>query len=264
MAPTDAAPPAAAVPPDAVPPEEVAALIAGGGGGVGVAVAGRLEKLGYRIVLLVRDAGKARAAAAGLETEPAIYACDVTDRAAVEAAVGAAAQEVGLPLVLVNAAGIAESSRLLPPDDDLWARTMAVNTTGPWITSTACLPWMKDAGQGFICNVASTAALEGYRYTAAYVASKHAVLGLTRAMAADLEDSAVRVTAVCPGFLDTPMTARTVANMTAKTGMAEDAARDALGSMNRSGRLIDPDEVAAAIVGLLHGEHDGTEPLRLD
>ncbi len=249
---------------DAPAARETAALIAGGAGGVGLAVARRLEALDYRVVLLVRDVRKARKASGTLSREPAVFACDVTDRDAVDEAVREAAARVGPPLVLVNAAGIAESRPLLPPDDGLWEKTLAVNATGPWVTTTACLPYMKDAGSGFVCNVASTAALQGYRYTAAYVASKHAVLGLTRALAADLEGSGVRVTAVCPGFLDTPMTARTVANMTSKTGMSEAKAREALGAMNRSGRLIDPDEVAAGIVALLQGEHDETEPLRID
>lgn len=249
---------------DAPAPEQTAALIAGGAGGVGLAVARRLEVQGYRVVLLVRDARKGREAARRLTSEPAVYACDVTDRKAVDEAVQEAAARVGPPLVLVNAAGVAESRPLLPPDDELWARTLAVNTTGPWLTTTACLPFMKKAGHGFVCTVASTAALEGYRYTAAYVASKHAVLGLTRALAADLAGSGVRVTTVCPGFLDTPMTARTIANMTAKTGMPEAEARAALGGMNRSGRLIDPDEVAAAIMALLAGERTEAEPNRID
>jgi 3-hydroxybutyrate dehydrogenase len=172
--------------------------------------------------------------------------------------------EVAPPLVLINAAGVAASAPLLPPDDDLWARTLAVNTTGAWITSTACLPAMLAARQGFICNVASTAALQGYRYTAAYVASKHAVLGLTRAMACDLEGKGVRVTAVCPGFLDTPMTDRTVANMCAKTGLEEAEARAALAGMNRSGALIDPEDVARAILALKRGDETLGDTLRID
>jgi len=239
-------------------------VIAGGAGGVGLAVAQALEARGHRIVLLVRDVAKARSAAGVLRGEPAIFACDVTERAAVDAAVAEGASSVGLPLILVNAAGIAESRPLLPPDDDLWERTLAVNLTGPWHATTACLPWMKEAGWGFVCNVASTAALEGYPYVAAYVASKHGLLGLSRALAADLAGSGVRVTTICPGFLDTPMTARTVANMTAKTGMDEEAARAALAAMNRSGRLIAPAEVAAGILRLLDGEAAAGVPLRLD
>jgi len=250
---------------DPIPaPEATAALITGAAGGLGRCVARRLDAAGYRVVLLVRNTQAGREVAAELGGEASVLACDVTDRAAVEAAVRHTAQEIGPPLVLVNAAGIAESRPPLPPDDDLWAKTMAVNATGPWITSTACLPYMQEAEWGFINNVASTAALEGYAYTAAYCASKHALLGLTRAMAADLAKTRIRVTAVCPGFLDTPMTARSIATMVSKTGMSKDDARTALGAMNRSGRLIDPDEVAAAIVGQLRDENAGAEPLRID
>ena len=245
-------------------PQETAALITGGAGGVGQAVARRLDAEGYRVVLLVRDAAAGRRVAETLSGEAHVYTCDVTERAAVEAAVREAARDVAPPLVLVNAAGIAESRPLTPPDDALWEKTLAVNATGPWITSTACLPHMKDAGWGFIANVASTAALEGYAYTAAYCASKHALLGLTRAMAQDLAKSAIRVIAVCPGFLDTPMTERTVANMVAKTGMEPAEARAALGAMNRSGRLITPEEVADAILAQLAGEDGSGEALRLD
>ena len=245
-------------------PQETAALITGGAGGVGQAVARRLDAAGYRVVLLVRNAAAGRAFAETLEGDAYVYTVDVTDRAGVVAAVQEAARDVAPPLVLINAAGIAESRPLTPPDDDLWAKTMAVNATGPWIASTACLPHMKDAGWGYIANVASTAALEGYAYTAAYCASKHALLGLTRAMAKDLAKTAIRVSAICPGFLDTPMTARTVENMMAKTGMSAEDARAALGAMNRSGRLITPDEVAAAIVEQLAGDGGSGEALRLD
>ena len=245
-------------------PAETAALITGAAGGVGQAVARRLDAAGYRVVLLVRNAAAGRAVAESLTGDAHVYVCDVTERAAVEHAVREAAREVAPPLVLVNAAGIAESRPLTPPDDALWDLTMAVNATGPWITSTACLPFMKQAEWGFISNVASTAALEGYAYTAAYCASKHALLGLTRAMAADLAKTAIRVTAVCPGFLDTPMTDRTVANMVAKTGMDEADARAALGGMNASGRLITPDEVAEAILGQLAADDGSGEALRLD
>ncbi|MDA1195136.1 MAG: SDR family NAD(P)-dependent oxidoreductase, partial [Planctomycetota bacterium] len=233
-------------------------------GGLGRAVARQLDAAGYRVVLLVRNASAGRAVAQELQGDAAVYVCDVTERSGVDAAVRAASQEIGPPLVLVNAAGIAISRRLLPPDDDVWARTMAVNATGPWHTTTACLPHMQEAGYGFVCNVASTAALEGYAYTAAYCASKHALLGLTRALARDLDGSGVCVTAVCPGFLDTPMTARTIENMVAKTGMSESAAREALGAMNGSGLLIDPEHVAATILQQLAQGSGHGEALRID
>jgi NAD(P)-dependent dehydrogenase (short-subunit alcohol dehydrogenase family) len=245
-------------------PARTAALVTGGAGGLGRAVAARLDAAGWRVVLLVRDAARGREAAAALPGGAAVYACDVRERPAVEAAVHRAQAEVGPPLVLVHAAGIAESRPLLPPDDELWERTLATNATGAWIATTACLPAMRAAGWGFVCHVASTAALQGFRYTAAYTASKHALLGLTRALAADLEGSGTRVTAVCPGFLDTPMTARSVDALVRRTGMTPERARAALASLNRCGHLIDPDAVAARILELLEGGGGHGEAVRID
>jgi NAD(P)-dependent dehydrogenase (short-subunit alcohol dehydrogenase family) len=249
--------------PESPAPGEIAAVVTGGGGGLGLAVGGALQRAGYRVALIVRDEDAAAEGAAHYEEPPAIVVADVTDRVAMEAAVAEIAFGIAPPLVLVNAAGIAESAGTLPPDDELWARTLEVNATGTWIASTACLPHMRTAGYGFVCNVASTAALEGYRYTAAYVASKHAVLGLTRALRADFEGTGIGITSVCPGFLDTPMTDRTVANMVEKTGMAAGQARAAIAKMNRSGRLITPDEVADVVLKqLAAGAPD--ETVRLD
>ena len=244
-------------------PQEIAAVVTGGGGGLGLALGRALQEAGYKTALIVRDEKAAAERVRDFAEPPAILVADVTDRVAVEAAVAEIAFGIAPPLVLVNAAGIAESAALIPPDDALWHRTMAVNATGAWVTATACIPHMKTAGYGFICNIASTAALEGYRYTAAYVASKHAVLGLTRALRCDLEGSGVGVTSVCPGFLDTPMTARTVENMVAKTGMPAVEARAALAKMNRSGRLISPDEVAQVVLQQI-AERGSEETVRLD
>lgn len=240
------------------------ALITGGGGGVGRAVATQLDALGYRVVLMGRRPEPLETAAEAISDEVVYEVADVTDRDAVQAAVGRLAATLGAPLIVVNAAGIAESAPLLPADDALWDRTMAINATGTWIASTACLPAMREVGAGFIANVASTAALQGYAYTAAYVASKHAMLGLARAMAEDLKRTGVRVATVCPGFLDTPMTDRTVANMVAKTGMSPEDARGALSAMNPSGRLITPTEVGEAIVALLQDPAAHGAEVRLD
>jgi NAD(P)-dependent dehydrogenase (short-subunit alcohol dehydrogenase family) len=206
---------------------------------------------GHRVVLLDLSEEAATAAAKSLGEGAVGARLDVTARASVEAALAA----VGPPTVLVNGAGIAESRPLVPPDDALWGRTMAVNATGPWLVSTACLPAMLAAGRGRIVNVASTAGLRAYRYTAAYTASKHALVGLTRAMAIDLQGKGVTVNAVCPGFMDTPMTDRTVATIVRKTGRGEAEARATVAAMNPSGRLVRPAEVADAIVALVR---DGT------
>jgi NAD(P)-dependent dehydrogenase (short-subunit alcohol dehydrogenase family) len=113
--------------------------------------------------------------------------------------------------------------------------------------STAVLPHMIEAGGGSIVNVASTAALRGFRYAPAYVASKHALLGLTRAMAEDLVGKGIRVNALCPGFLDTPMTARNIEAIVEQTRRSAPEVRAALAALNASGRLIPPEEVAAIV-----------------
>jgi NAD(P)-dependent dehydrogenase (short-subunit alcohol dehydrogenase family) len=176
---------------------------------------------------------------------------DVSDRAAVAAAVARVKKDLGPVGILVHAAGVAESAGLVPPDDGLFDRTMAVNARGAWVAATACLPDMLSARRGRIVFVASTAALQGFRYVAAYVASKHAVLGLARAMAADLSGKGVTVNAVCPGFLDTPMTARSIDRIVAATGRTRQAALADLLASGGQERLLAPEEVADAIVRLV-------------
>lgn len=234
-------------------PSPPVVLITGGSGGLGLAVARRFHAAGHAVALLDRGS---RAAPGGALHVTA----DVSDRAAVERALAEVTTRLGAPSVLVNAAGIAESRPLLPPDDALFERTFAVNVKGAWIVSTAVLPAMLAAKHGAIVHVASTAALKGSKYVAAYVASKHALLGLTRAMAEDVRGKGVTINAVCPGFLDTPMTERTVANIVRATGRTPEAARAEIAALNDSGRLISPDEVADAILALAldprrHGDH---------
>lgn len=238
--------------------------ITGGAGGLGIAVARAFSAAGHPVVLADLEQGALDRAAAEVGGEVTGVRMDVTDRADVDRAVAEGTEAAGPPLVLVNGAGIAASAPLLPPDDAMWDRTMAVNATGTWIVSTACLPAMKEAGRGRIVNVASTAALRGYRYTAAYVASKHAVLGLTRAMTEDLQGHDITVNAVCPGFLDTPMTDRTVAKIVESTGATPEHARGTLARMNPSGRLIRPDEVAELVVELAADGARRGEAVRLD
>ena len=238
------------------------ALVTGGGGGLGRALARRLAAAGASVALLGRTAGSVGTAA---EAAGALgVVADVTRRDEVEAAVDRVRGTLGPIGWLVNAAGIAVASPLLPPDDALWERTLAVNATGTWVVATAVLPDMVEAGGGAIVNVASTAALRGYRYTAAYVASKHAVLGLTRALAEDAGRWGVRVSAVCPGFLDTPMTDRTIARIVETTGQSEAEARAGIAGMNASGRLVDPDAVAAVALDLLQDEARSGEAVTVE
>lgn len=233
---------------------ERVALITGGGGGLGQALATRLRASGWRVLLGGPHPAPLEATAAALGVTA--VALDVTQRASCRAAVAHAGALGALGLV-VHAAGVAESAPLLPPDDALWERTLAVNATGAWHVATEAAPALAAAGGGTLVNVASTAALRGFRYVAAYVASKHALLGLTRALALDLKAQGIRVHAVCPGFLDTPMTARSVARLAERAGLDPAAARAALAALNASGRLIPPAEVAE-VIARLAAEEEGT------
>lgn len=240
------------------------ALVTGGGGGVGRAVAARLVEDGWEVGLLGRDAARLDAAVAELGAHAVAIPGDVTKRDDVQAATAELAARGAAPRLLVHAAGLARSSAVLPPDDALWDATMGVNATGAWISATACLPAMLAEGDGDLVFIASTAALRGYRYTAAYVASKHAVLGLARALAADVGPKGVRVHVICPGFLDTPMTDQTVARIVATSRLDAAAARASLAAMNRSGRLIRPEEVAELVLTRLREGTDDPEPVVLE
>jgi 3-hydroxybutyrate dehydrogenase len=187
-------------------------------------------------------------AAAGGRAEA--FACDVAVRDDVYAAVRRAEAALGPIGVLVNNAGLAESASFTTMDDELWHRTLAVNLTGPYHCMRAVLPGMLERREGRIINIASAAAKQGYAYTAAYVASKHGLLGLTRAVAAETGGRGVTVNAICPGWLDTDMTARSVARITAKTGRSAADARAMLAAMNPRGALIDPAEVAELVARL--------------
>jgi NAD(P)-dependent dehydrogenase (short-subunit alcohol dehydrogenase family) len=182
--------------------------------------------------------------------------CDVTDEASV-AALEREAAKLGPVAVLVNNAGAAGSMPLARTSLDEWNRLLAVNATGAFLCTRAFLPGMLERRWGRVVNVASTAGLRGGKYLAAYSAAKHAMLGLTRSAAAEVAGSGVTVNAVCPGFVDTAMTAETVDRISAKTGRSrEDALAAALASESQP-RLIAPDEVAAAVVALAvsSGDH---------
>jgi NAD(P)-dependent dehydrogenase (short-subunit alcohol dehydrogenase family) len=156
----------------------------------------------------------------------------------------------GSPAILVNAAGAAESAPFLRTDDALWDRMLRVNLLGAASATRAALPAMLEAGWGRVVNVASTAALRGYPYVTAYAAAKHGLLGLTRALALEVATRGVTVNAVCPGFTETDIVAESVARIIAKTGRTEAEARAELARHNPQGRLVQPEEVAQAVLFL--------------
>jgi len=196
-----------------------------------------------------------RLEAAGFEVRSASRrnSWDLTDRAAIEKLVAS------LPRldVLVNNAGRAQAAPLHGTDDAQWDLHLALNATAPFLLSRAALPLLRAAPRGRIINVASTAALRGSPYIAAYAASKHALIGLSRVLATELRD--VEVNAVCPGYVDSPLTDRSVENIRTATGQSDEQARAALAAQNPCGRLITPAQVADAVFQLVQSEGTGRE-----
>ena len=176
--------------------------------------------------------------------------CDVTD----EAAVAATFERIGPVDVLVNNAGISSSAPLARTSLDDWRSQMDVNATGAFLCTRAVLPGMLERGSGRIVTVASTAGRAGARYTAAYTASKHAAVGLMRAVAAEVAGTGVTANAVCPAFVRTDMTARSVERIVARTGRSEADAEAALAEAAPLGRLLEPEEVAFAVAFLAAAE----------
>lgn len=232
------------------------ALVTGGARGIGAAIAAALHGAGASVTLLGRDGqalqhaveqlGAARAAAAPLLAVQG----DVADADSVHAAFEQATQTLGPVSILVNNAGQAISAPFGRTDAQLWRRMLDVNLSGTFHCTQAALPAMVEAGWGRIVNVASTAGLTGYPYVSAYCAAKHGVIGLTRALALEIARSGVTVNAVCPGYTDTDLVRDAVANIVAKTGRSEADARGELASRNPQRRLVQPDEVASAVLWL--------------
>ncbi len=230
------------------------ALVTGGGRGIGAAIAGALAAQGAALTLLGRTASSLEAKQAelaeGFGTAAGIATADVTDEAAVEAAFAQAVADRGPVSILVNNAGRGDSAPFKRTSTEFFMRMVEINLLSTFLCIRQALPAMTEAGYGRIINIASTAGLVGYRYVTAYVASKHGVVGLTRSLALETAKSGVTVNAVCPGYVETDMTADTIANIVEKTGMDAEAARAQLAQGNPQGRLIDPEEVANVVVWL--------------
>ena len=225
------------------------AVVTGAGSGVGAATARRLGALGCAVTLIGRDRAKLKRTASGL-ANAWIAPADITDEKALRAALNKGRSHFGPVAILVNNAGVAPSAPFLKTSRETLDAVMAVNLTGAFLASQFALPDMLLAGWGRIVNVASTAALEGFPYVSAYVASKHALLGLTRALALETGRKGVTVNAVCPGFVDTDIVARSVEIIVARTGRSPEQTRAELAAANPDGRLLSPEEVAEAIARL--------------
>jgi NAD(P)-dependent dehydrogenase (short-subunit alcohol dehydrogenase family) len=228
-------------------------LVTGAGRGIGAAVARRLSAEGHSVALTARTVEELTGLAAELPNPSLVVPADVTDPTAADTVISRVEEEWGGPVeVLVLNAGTGTSAPLARTTDEDWARMLDLNLTAPFRLLRRALPGMIDQRWGRVVAVASIAAKRGDPYVSAYTASKHGLLGLVRSAAAEVATKGITVNAVCPGFVDTPMTASTVATISATTGRSEAEARETLASRQPIGRLIDPEEVADAVLMCVH------------
>ena len=229
------------------------ALVTGGGSGIGAAIARALAEAGAAVTVAGRDKARLDAVARSLG-KSAVVVADITRETDCEAMLAAAREKHGPVDIVVANAGAAESAPFAKIDRGHWQRMIEVNLTGAFLTAHAALGDLTRAGAAEggrrLVFVASTAALKGYPYVAAYCAAKHGVVGLARALSSELATTGVTVNAVCPGFTDTPLLDASVAAIAAKTRRSADEARAALARDNAHNRLIAPEEVAGTVVWL--------------
>ena len=240
------------------------ALVTGGGRGIGRAIALRLAADGLAVAVAARSRDQINDTVRAAGRRALALVLDVTDAASIAAAVERTARELGSVDVLVNNAGVAESAPFAKTEPDFWDRHFDVNARGPYLLTRAVLPGMLERRWGRVINVASLAGLFGSPYVTAYTASKHALVGFTRALATEVSGKGVTVNALCPGFTATDIVWNGARNIVAKTGKSFDDAVKTLAEMNPGRRLIEPDEVADAAARLVADEMTNGETIVID
>ena len=231
------------------------ALITGGGRGIGRAIALAFAREGARIAVAARTTEQVQEVAAEMGNGAIALVCDVANPENVTRMFTEMRERLGDPNILVNNAGIAESATIVNTTDELWHRHLAINLSGTFYCTRAAMPAMLKSKWGRVINIASIAAKIGAPYIAAYTASKHGVLGLTRSVAMEVATTGVTVNAICPGYVDTEMVSRGVERIVTTTGRSAEQALESLIKMNPQHRLITSEEVAA--VALLLASEEG-------
>jgi 3-hydroxybutyrate dehydrogenase len=226
------------------------ALVTGGGRGIGRAVALALARAGAQVAVAARTSAEVDAVAREIGSPAIAATVDVADPDSVRGLFRAVCARLGAIDILVNGAGVAPSAPLVKTTDAEWRQAIDVNLSGSFHCLREALPAMTAGGWGRAINVASIAGKTGMPYIAAYAASKHGVLGLTKVAALEVAAHGVTVNAVCPGYVDTPMTDGSVRRIVEKTGMAEADIRRRLAESSPQKRLYTVDEVAALVLFL--------------
>lgn len=224
------------------------ALITGGGTGIGAAAAVELGNAGAKLSLLGRRTAPIQHTA--VRTGGSAFQCDVADPKQIRRAFDEAREANGPIDILIVNAGIADSSPFHKTSRESWDRIIAVNLTAAFDCVQAAIDDLRASDNGRLVFIASVASLRGVPYAAHYTASKHGLLGLARSLAAEYAKTNLTVNAVCPGYVDTPMTDQSIARVSKVTGRSEDQSRSVIEGMNASGRLVDPAGIATLILTL--------------